>query len=191
MNDAGDENGREPGDRDDGNAFGRFVGVIGRSVVRCEEVFFALLLGTLLVVGLVPIVCRLLDLPGIAWSGPLSRQLVLWVALFGASAATRDRKHITIDAIGHVLPARARLALRAGTELFGAVVCGVLVPVSIAFVRDEALFTEGETAFLGLPKSWLPAVIPAGLSLLTVRFFLAALSDAMTSLVPPSKPGQA
>ena len=190
MNDGSDEGGSEPGDRD-GNALGRFVDVIGRSVVRCEEVFFALLLGALLVVGLVPIVCRLLDVPGIDWSGPLSRQLVLWVALFGAGAATRDRKHITIDAVGHVLPARARLALRAATELFGAVVCGVLVAISIAFVRDEALFTEGETAFLGLPKSWLPAVIPVGMSLLAVRFFLAALSDALASLVPSSKPGRA
>ena len=181
MNEPADELAGEAGDLGR-SRMGRFVVRCERIVIRCEEVFFTLILGALLLAGLLPIVCRLLELPGINWSSPLSHQLVLWVALFGAGAATRDRKHISIDAVGHALPGRFRLALRAATELLACVVCGLLVPIAITFVRDEASFTEGQTAFFGLPRSWLPAVIPVGLGLLAGRFFLAALFDAIASL---------
>lgn len=163
----------------------------GKVVVRCEEVFFAIILGALLLTGLLPMVLRFLELPGVNWSRSLSSQLVLWLALFGAGAATRDRKHISIDAVSHVLPERGRLALRAATELLAAIVCGVLVPVAVSFVSLEADLTEGQTAFPGVPKSWLPAVIPVGLSLLSLRLLLAGWIDARASLGRGRERGQA
>ncbi len=175
MNDVGRDRDREPG-----NLFG---GRIGRIVIRSEEILFTVILAMILLAGLAPMVCRFLGVPGIGWSGSLSSQLVLWLALFGAGAATRDRKHISIDAISHVLPRRGRLALRAAVGLAGAVACGVLIPVAISFVRLEAELAAGEIAFLGVPKGWLPVVIPVGLSLLALRFLLAAWIDARAALV--------
>ena len=170
MSDGGRDRDRAPGDLH-GSGIGRFV-------IRCEEILFAVILAALLVSGLLPIIFRFLDLSGVNWSGSLSSHLVLWLALFGAGAATRDRKHISIDAISHLLSPRARLALRAAVELVAAVACAVLVPAAVSFVGLEAELTGEEIAFLGVPKSWLPAVIPIGLSLLVVRFLLAAWVDA-------------
>ena len=53
---------------------------------------------------------------GIAWADPLLRVLVLWLGLLGALAATRDRRHITIDVLSRMLPARAKAAADAATS---------------------------------------------------------------------------
>ena len=97
-------------------------------------------------------------------------------------AATRDRKHITIDAVSQFLPPRGRLGLRAVTELFAAVVCAALVPASILLLGDEIDFYAGETTSFGLPRGWLPAIVPLGLSALTLRFLIAAWVDFRTAL---------
>lgn len=183
MKDGSPERGDEPRDL--------HQSAIGKIVIRCEEILFALILAGLLVTGSLPMVCRFLGLSGVNWSSSLSTQLVLWLALFGAGAATRDRKHISIDAISHLLPERGRLALRAVVELLAAVACGVLVPVAVSFVGLEAELTEGEFAFPGVPKSWLPAVIPVGLSLLALRFLLAAWFDARAALLRAEGRGEA
>ena len=156
-------------------------------VVRCEEIFFALIIGAFLIAGLLPIISRSFELTAFSWASPLSKQLVLWVALFGAGAATRDRKHITIDAVGQFLPARRRLALRAFTQLLAAIICGVLVWVSILFVLGEAEFAGDTLSPFGVPIPWLQSIIPLGFVLLTIRLLLAAAVDAKAALNSPKE----
>ena len=152
---------------------GRFLAL----VIRVEEVFFLVVLGLLIVLGLQPIVARPLGFAGISWGPALSQQMVLWLALFGAGAATRDRKHITVDALGQFLPERPRVALRGGTELLAAAICGMLTPVSYEFLRAELEYSSGQIAFLGIPAAWLPGILPLGFGLLALRLLLAAIAD--------------
>jgi len=152
-------------------------------VVRCEEVLFLLILLALIVAGLLPIAARFFNLPSILWLDDLSQQMVLWTALFGAGAATRDRKPIDINVLGRFLPPRGRLFLRAVMQLLAAVLCGVLVPIACSFASDEAEFAGEAETFLELCGNWLPAVIPLGLGLLTLRLFLAAVIDSRRAFV--------
>lgn len=152
-------------------------------IVRCEEVLFLCILAALILAGLLPIAARFVGLPSFLWLDDLSEQMVLWIALLGAGAATRDRKHIDIDILGQFLPSRGRLALRAVMELAAAVLCGVLVPVAVAFVREEADLAPVAETFLEHCRNWLPVVIPLGLGLLTLRLLLAAGSDAWAAWV--------
>lgn len=165
-------------DDEESTAHGRWTWV-----VRCEEVLFLLILAALIVAALLPIAARLLTLPRFLWLDDLSQQMVLWIALFGAGAATRDRKHIDIDVLGRFLPPRGQLGLRAAMELLSAALCGVLVPIAFGFARDEARFARAPETFLELCGNWLPAVIPLGLTLLTVRLLFAAVADAQKALV--------
>ena len=161
-----------------------------RFVVCVEEIFFTAVLATMIIAGLLPVASRWLGLPGVTWANPLAQELVLWVALFGAGAATRDRKHISIDAISHMLPPRGRLGLRALTELFAAGVCAWLTVPAVASVRSEdRAFVSDETALFGIPQTWLAAVIPVGLALLCLRFVLAAWFDAQAALSSHGKRG--
>lgn len=157
------------------------------SIVRAEEILFGVIVCALLVAGLLPIVSRALEWTAFNWASPLSKQLVLWIALLGAGAATRDRKHITIDAVGQFLPERMKLALRSLTQCIAATICGILVPVSIQYVIGEAEYAGDSISPLGIPAWWLPAIIPAGFTLLTIRLLVAAGFDAKTAWTSPQE----
>src|SRR5262245_25133674 len=50
----------------------------------------------------------------------------VWAAFLGASFATRGRKHLAIDALGRILPDRARRIMVAVSSTFGCVVAAAL-----------------------------------------------------------------
>ena len=50
------------------------LAALGKVVIRCEEVFFTILLGLFILTGLLPIICRFLNLPGVPWATPVSQQ---------------------------------------------------------------------------------------------------------------------
>ena len=41
---------------------------------------------------------------GFVWADELLKLLVLWLAMVGSVAASRDNRHIRIDALSHILP---------------------------------------------------------------------------------------
>ncbi|MCA8959782.1 MAG: TRAP transporter small permease [Planctomycetes bacterium] len=154
-------------------------------LARLEAAISLTLMAVLLSFCLVPVVARLLGTPGLPWAQPFTEYLVLWIALFGAAAATRQRKHIAIDAIGHYLPDRPRLALRGVGELVACAVLIVLIPPAIAFVRDERAFSGDDAIWWGVPTWWLPLVIPFGLGWIGLRLLLAGAVDIGRSIRPP------
>ena len=46
---------------------------------------------------------------GFPWADEALRLLVLWVAMLGAVAASRENRHISIDILSRVLPERPRM----------------------------------------------------------------------------------
>ena len=124
-----------------------------QKVVRIsEEIFFSLILISMIFLGLAPIILRSFFESGINWAEPLSRHFVLWLALFGAGAATQERKHITIDVISNFLPARWKIALRAFTGFLSAGLCGILLWISIRFVIDERQFAFDSSVSPRIPE---------------------------------------
>jgi len=156
-------------------------GRFGRLVRRVEEVFFGALIISMIVIGLVPILVRRLLPMGMTWAEPLSRHMVLWIALLGAGAATQERHHIAVDAVTHFLSRRWQLTVRGFTECLGAVVCGVLAWVSVAFVRGIAEFEGTSVAFLSVREWWLTLALPLGFGLLALRLATAAFVDAIAA----------
>ena len=148
-----------------------------RIVRRIEEIFFATLVLAMILLGLLPVLLRRVAAADLNWAEPLTRHMVLWIALFGAAAATRDRAHITIDAVTHFLPRTPRLLLRALTQFLTGGICGFLAWLSFVFVREERLFAGDRTAFLGIPEWWLTLALPVGFALLALRLLLAAGTD--------------
>lgn len=157
-------------------------------LLRIESAGFLVLLGLLLAISLLPVVLRATGGAGITWAQPFAEYLVLWIALFGAAAATHDRKHIAIDAVGHYLPPRAQLGLRGLGELLACVVLAWLLPHALAFVSDEREFGGDDTALWGVPAWWLPCVIPAGLAWIAVRLLLAASVDLWNAATGRTRP---
>ena len=100
----------------------------------------------------------------------LLRLLVLWVAFLGAVAASREGKHIHVDALARWLPVRAKAGVAALTDLFTLAVCLVLAWQALRFMHSAR--ESGEMAFGALPV-WAAAVIlPLAFTLIALRYAL-------------------
>lgn len=134
-----------------------------------DGVMITLVTIMILVAGAQIILRNLFD-TGFGWSEPLLRIMVLWVGLVGAMAATRERRHITIDVLSRYLPMRGKQLSSIVTDLFSAIVCGLLAWHSSVFVYHEYL--DGSEAFAGVPAWACEAIMPFGFAVMALRFFL-------------------
>lgn len=98
------------------------------------------------------------------------RLLVLWVAFLGAVAASREGKHIHVDAIARWLPGRIKAGIGALTDLFTLVVCLLLAWQALRFMKSAR--ESGEMAF-GLVPVWVAELIlPLAFTLIALRYAL-------------------
>jgi len=108
----------------------------------------------------------------------LLRLLVLWVALLGAVAASREGKHIRMDVLSRWLPERVRAATQVLTDLFTIGVCLVLAWQAVRFIRAEA----GVNAFGMLPGWVAELILPAAFALIALRYSLLLAHHLRQSL---------
>ena len=121
-----------------------------RQVLRTvEDALLTTALAATLLLAIGQILLRNIWLTGISWSDPVLRVLVLWIAMFGAMAATRDGNHIRIDILSRYLsPALASACTRL-TDLFAAAVCAILAWHAARFVLFE--YQDGALLFASVP----------------------------------------
>ena len=140
-----------------------------------EEAFLCLLLFAMILLACVQIFLRIFYASGFLWADPLLRYMVIWVGLFGASVATKQSKHISIDIISHLVPEKFKPWLLAFINFFSAAVCMMLTYAAILFVRDEAFY--GGRAILDIPSWQLNLAYPIAFGFIAARFFLLACKD--------------
>jgi TRAP-type C4-dicarboxylate transport system permease small subunit len=101
---------------------------------------------------------------------------VLWLALLGAIAASRDRKHIAINLADRYLPARFMHPINILVDVFTAAVTAVLAWYSARFVLESREF--GDT-LLGTWPAWaFQIILPVGFALISYRYALRAIARA-------------
>jgi TRAP-type C4-dicarboxylate transport system permease small subunit len=147
-----------------------------RALWRLEDGLLAALLLALVLLASAQVLQRWLLADG--WSGaePASRLLVLWIAVLGALAATREGRHVAIDALPRLLPARPRRVLWTLGQAFAALFCA-----AVAVYSAELVMLEREAPvllFAGL-SSWVAMLV------LPLAFGLMALRFALSALLPP------
>jgi TRAP-type C4-dicarboxylate transport system permease small subunit len=82
---------------------------IGHFLGNLEQWVLVLLLGFLAAFAVTQIILRNFLSVGLVWGDDLLRHGVLWISLLGATRATLERKHIRIDLLPRILPARLGL----------------------------------------------------------------------------------
>jgi C4-dicarboxylate transporter DctQ subunit len=152
-----------------------------------EDALLALLLGVLVVLASLQIGLRTLFDTGLPWIDPTLRVLVLWLGLLGAVAASRDGRHISIDAASQLLSERARAAVKAGTSLFAGVVCAVVAWHALRFVGSE--FEYGTTAFSGIPAWALESIVPFAFAAIALRYAKRTVLETRRALRAGSDDG--
>jgi TRAP-type C4-dicarboxylate transport system permease small subunit len=138
-----------------------------------ENLLLTLLLGSLVLLAVAQIVLRNVFSVGLVWADGFNRVTVLWIAVVGAIAASRDHRHIAINLARRVLSTawvrRAELVV----DLFAAGVAGTLAYYCWVFVRDSHDF--GDVLLGGWPAWIFQAVLPVGFALIAYRYLLRAL----------------
>jgi len=138
--------------------FGRFV----------ENASLVFVLTAMVVLATAQIVMRNLLDSGLPWADEALRLMVLWVAMLGAVAASRDRRHIVIDVLARLLGAAARSWAAFCVDVLSAGVAGVLAWYSLVFVRDSQAF--GDLLMNDLPAWPFQAILPVGFALIAWRY---------------------
>ena len=137
---------------------------------RVETTLLVLLLGAMIGLAGTQIILRNLFDSGISWSDPLLRVLVLWVGMLGAMIATQQDKHIRIDLLTRYIPEQWHHYTTRLTNLFSAIVCGLLSWHSGRFVFYE--WQDGATLVNDVPVWVAESILPFGFGVMTLRFAL-------------------
>jgi TRAP-type C4-dicarboxylate transport system permease small subunit len=146
---------------------------INKRIESVESVLLVLIMVVMVLLSFLQVVLRNVFDQGILWGDILLRHLVLWVGFLGASLATREEKHISIDLFTRFLKPRGQHVARVITNLFAAYVCYLLASASVTFVADEKMY--GTTLFGEIETWYFQLIIPIGFILMGFRFFVWAI----------------
>jgi TRAP-type C4-dicarboxylate transport system permease small subunit len=143
-----------------------------------ENTVLVVLLAAIMFLAVGQILLRELFSTGFVWADEFLRLLVLWLAMVGSIAAGRDNRHIRIDALSHVLPPAAVIAVRAAVELFAAGICAVIAWQSWRYLGVEAEFED--TVLIDTPAWLVHVIVPLAFALLAWRFLVLAAMHVLS-----------
>ena len=137
---------------------------------KIESAVLILFLSAMMLISFLQVVLRNFFDWGFVWGDSFLRYLVFFIGLLAASLATRDKKHISIDALAKLLSPRLKEIAAVLTNLFAATVTFFLTRASINFI-DVGL-DPAETMFLDLPIRYAGVFIVVCFGMMTFRFVL-------------------
>jgi C4-dicarboxylate transporter DctQ subunit len=144
-------------------------------IARIETGIIVITLTGMILLAFLQVLLRNFFDQGLLWGDILLRHLVLWVGFIGASLATREEKHISIDLFSRFLNPRGKNIAGLITNLFSIFVGYLLTDASWSFVMEEK--TAGTTIFNDIPGWYFQIIIPVGFGLITFRFFVLAIKN--------------
>ena len=151
----------------------RVLGRLDQAGRILENIVLVAMLSSMILLAVGQIVLRELFDTGIIWVDELIKLMVLWLAMVGSIAASRDDRHIRIDVLSHVLPGWAVKLTRVAVDVFAAVVCGVIAWQAWRYLQLEIEF---EDVVLVNTPAWIAhSVIPAAFLLISYRFIILAV----------------
>ena len=135
-----------------------------------ENALLLIILVLMLVVAVTSIVSRNVFNSGFVWADEFLRLTVLWVALLGSIAASRDHRHLRIDVLSRFMSPRILRWTNFLVDLFTALVCAGLAYYSFQFVAETREYED--MAFGTRPLWWFQSILPIGFGLMSWRYVL-------------------
>ena len=144
---------------------------------RLEDTLLAVLISVMVLLGALQIFSRNVLGEGIGWADEVLRIMVLWLALLGAMAASRDRRQLRIDRLSRYLTGRPRHFFDAIADLLTAFVSGVIAWYAFAFVSDSKSF--GDMLVGSFPAWIVQAILPLAFAVIGARHLRAGMTSLM------------
>jgi TRAP-type C4-dicarboxylate transport system permease small subunit len=145
-----------------------------------ETTLLCFIIATMLGMALLKIGLRYLFHTGILWNEVMLQHFTLWLTFLGAALATREKRHINIDVLTRVLPARLVQWTTLLIHLISLIVVGTLAYTSIEFVRNEQM--SDATLVGNIPLWCAKLIIPIGFGLIALHLAIQMAMDIHQSV---------
>ncbi|HEX5420860.1 MAG TPA: TRAP transporter small permease [Gammaproteobacteria bacterium] len=145
----------------------RWLELADRLGRRLENTLLVVFLTALVVIASGQILLRNAFSLALPWSDGAVRVGVLWIALLGAVAASRDHKHIAIEVAAGLLPQGWQKPAAVLRHLITAAICALLAWFSWQFVADSRSYGDRLGSW---PAWWFQLILPIGFALISYRY---------------------
>jgi len=152
-----------------------------------ETAVLVTLFSSMMLLAVGQIVLREVFNTGFVWADELVKLMVLWLAMVGSIAATRDNRHIRIDALSHIFPRLVIQLTRLVVDLFAAAVSGLIAWHTWRYLQVEIEYAD--TVLVDTPAWIAHSVLPAAFLLISFRFVVLAIKQVIAILFNP-EPGR-
>lgn len=143
---------------------------------KLEEIFLVILMSAATMIVAAQVFTRyLLKIP-MPWSEETARYLFIWMVWVGASFATKERRHISIDVVVSRLPkAGRRGCLVVSTAVW---IAFLTCMAYLSFKLTYSVFGGSQVAIGSGVPMWIPyAAIPTGMTLMLFRLLQNCFHD--------------
>ncbi len=164
----------------------KIINFINNILAKIETVFLIIILLTMILLAFLQVILRNFFSTSIFWGDTFSRHLVLWVGFLGASLATYEGRHITIDILSRLLSPIIKKMATILINIFSATVCFFLMKAAINFVSSERrefdrLKEMGVTNLIaGIPEWMYSLIIAIAFGIMMLRFLIHALENIVS-----------
>lgn len=138
-----------------------------------ENTILVVVLTAMIVLATAQIVLRNFLDSGVAWGDEALRLMVLWVAMLGAVAASRENRHIAIDVLARMLPPGPRVWAAIVVHAFTSAVALIVAWYSWEFVAESREYQD--LLLDDLPAWWFQTILPVGFLLIGYRYAIWCL----------------
>lgn len=148
-----------------------FLRKIDDAVCKAERWFITAAFVTMVVLVFVQVVLRYVFNTGLHWAEELARYLLIYAGFLGASIATKDRRHIVIDALPRAFSPDSGAVAFLGmiSNLISAGFCAFLVWVGWDFAERSMELGRKSTS-MELPLWIIQGAIPFACTIMAARF---------------------
>lgn len=125
---------------------------------------------------------------GVTWAQPLALVFTLWLGFLGASMATRDHRHLKVEALQRFMPEKVQRALGLVSSLAAAGFCLLLAYLAwryVGYMHDDYVDSDGLGGLhdgIDLPRYQAFLVVPFSYMLMAVRFVATGILAARGEL---------
>ena len=121
---------------------------------KLEEVFLVIILIAAVIIVAMQVVTRYILKVPLPWSEEIARYLFLWLTWVGASYATKERKHVSIDLVYEKLPAGGQMICKIITNIIWVIFLFMMARLSLKLTMSVASGGQVATGS-GIPM-WVP-----------------------------------
>lgn len=148
-----------------------------------ETAVLVTLFSSMMLLAVGQIVLREVFNTGFVWADELIKLMVLWLAMVGSVAATRDNRHIRIDALSHIFPKLAVQITRIVVDLFAAFVSALVAWHTWRYLQIEIEYAD--TVLVDIPAWIVHSVLPAAFLLISFRFLVLVVKQTVAIVIDP------